>query len=257
MTLTVTDNAGRTDAATRGITATDTTAPTAPGTPAITSNTGTTVGLNWTASTDNVAVSGYDVYRNGAFVTTTATNSYTDTGRALNTAYSYTIKARDASGNISGSSASTSVTTYPVNTAAWYQVQGVGSGKCLTVGGSADQSGLQIFGCTSPSGTTQKFKFTPTSNGYFTVSVSSAPSLAWDVSGASTADSAVVYMSTLHGGSNQQWKPTPSGASFTLTALNSGKCLDVPNNITNDGTQVQQYTCNTTSAQLWNLVVAP
>lgn len=68
--------------------------------------------LTWTASTDNVGVAGYYVYRNGTQIANvTSGTSYTDSGRPLNTAYTYTVKAYDAAGNVSGASNSLSVTT--------------------------------------------------------------------------------------------------------------------------------------------------
>ena len=69
--------------------------------------------LSWSASTDNVGVTGYIVRRNGVQVATPATTSYADTGLSAATTYSYTVAARDAAGNISPNSASVSVTTPP------------------------------------------------------------------------------------------------------------------------------------------------
>jgi len=69
--------------------------------------------LSWSASTDNVGVTGYTVRRNGVQVATPATTSYADTGLSAATTYSYTVAARDAAGNISPNSASVSVTTPP------------------------------------------------------------------------------------------------------------------------------------------------
>ncbi|MGW7052822.1 cellulase family glycosylhydrolase [Streptomyces sp. NPDC054887] len=93
----------------------DTTAPTVPAGLGSTATTANSVSLSWSASTDNVRVSGYDVYRgmakvNAAPVTGT---SYTDTGLDPSTAYSYTVRARDAAGNVSAPSAALSVTTRP------------------------------------------------------------------------------------------------------------------------------------------------
>ncbi|WP_244305506.1 glycoside hydrolase family 6 protein [Kitasatospora cheerisanensis] len=88
----------------------DTTAPTAP-TGLSATKTSSSVTLSWTASTDNVGVTGYDVYRGGTLVGSTSNLSYTDTGLTANTAYSYTVKARDAAGNVSAASAALSVTT--------------------------------------------------------------------------------------------------------------------------------------------------
>src|SRR5436853_543139 len=69
----------------------------------------TGVNLSWSASTDNVGVTGYIVRRNGVQVATPATTGYADTGLSVGT-YSYTVAARDAAGNISPNSASVSIT---------------------------------------------------------------------------------------------------------------------------------------------------
>src|SRR5207302_1925138 len=60
--------------------------------------------LSWSASTDNVGVTGYIVRRNGVQVATPATTSFADTGLSAATTYSYTVAARDAAGNISANS---------------------------------------------------------------------------------------------------------------------------------------------------------
>src|SRR5438093_3400910 len=67
--------------------------------------------LAWSASTDNVGVTGYTVRRNGVQVATPAATSYADAGLSAATTYSYTVAARDAAGNVSPDSASVSVTT--------------------------------------------------------------------------------------------------------------------------------------------------
>jgi chitodextrinase len=59
------------------------------------------VDLSWTASTDNTEVVGYDIYRNGTKVGTTAATIYKDAGLTASTAYSYDVKAKDAAGNAS------------------------------------------------------------------------------------------------------------------------------------------------------------
>ncbi|CAH1208990.1 hypothetical protein PAECIP111893_02952 [Paenibacillus plantiphilus] len=89
----------------------DTEAPSVPTALAATNKTATSVTLGWTASTDNVAVAGYEVWRGTTKVGTTASTSYTDSGLTANTAYSYTVKAYDAATNVSAASSSISVTT--------------------------------------------------------------------------------------------------------------------------------------------------
>jgi glucose/arabinose dehydrogenase len=92
----------------------DTTKPTAPS--SLTgSASGTTVNLHWTASTDNVGVTQYEVFRNGSSAGvlngTPPGTSFADSGRAANTTYSYFVVARDAAGNQSANSNTVSVTT--------------------------------------------------------------------------------------------------------------------------------------------------
>jgi len=70
------------------------------------------INLSWTASTDNVGVTGYRVYRAGALITTLgAVTAYQNTGLSASTSYSYTVQAIDAAGNASAQSTSASATT--------------------------------------------------------------------------------------------------------------------------------------------------
>ena len=89
----------------------DTQAPTAPSSLAVTTKTATSVSLSWTASTDNVGVASYDVYMNSVLKTTVSTSTETITGLTASTAYSFYIKAKDAAGNTSASSNTVSATT--------------------------------------------------------------------------------------------------------------------------------------------------
>ncbi|RCG22745.1 chitinase [Sphaerisporangium album] len=91
----------------------DTTAPSVPGNLRSTGTTSSSVSLAWNASTDNVGVTGYNVYRGTTLVTTASGTSYTDAGLSASTAYSYTVRARDAAGNLSGVSNTLNVTTQP------------------------------------------------------------------------------------------------------------------------------------------------
>jgi hypothetical protein len=76
------------------------------------------VRLNWTASTDNVGVSGYYVFRNNVQLGSVASGTtYTDATAAPSTTYSYTVKAFDAATNVSAASAPASVTTPPPSSA--------------------------------------------------------------------------------------------------------------------------------------------
>ena len=89
----------------------DTTAPSVPGSVSAVAATSSQINVSWAASTDNVGVQGYKVYRNGNQVATASTTAYSDTNLSPSTSYTYKIAAYDAAGNTSGQSASASATT--------------------------------------------------------------------------------------------------------------------------------------------------
>jgi chitodextrinase len=91
----------------------DTQRPTTPQTLAATNISMTTLTLNWSASTDNVGVTGYEVYRNNARVSTVTGTTYNATNLQAGTAYSYYVIALDQAGNKSNGSAVLTVTTAP------------------------------------------------------------------------------------------------------------------------------------------------
>jgi glucose/arabinose dehydrogenase len=76
---------------------------------------GTSVSLNWGASTDNVGVTAYDVVRDGSpagsILGTPPGTSFNDAGLAPSTTFDYVVTARDAQGNVSPESNHVSVTT--------------------------------------------------------------------------------------------------------------------------------------------------
>jgi hypothetical protein len=94
--------------------AADTTPPTAPTNLKATSVTTSKVSLSWTASTDNVGVAGYQIFRNGAQIGTSSSTTYADSTVQPQTNYSYFVKAVDGAGNVSASSNTINVTT-PAN----------------------------------------------------------------------------------------------------------------------------------------------
>ena len=76
------------------------------------------VELTWSGSTDNIAVTGYYIYRNGIRIQSVASFpfNYVDSGLIPNTLYSYNVSAFDFVGNESLWSATSSATTFPVST---------------------------------------------------------------------------------------------------------------------------------------------
>ena len=89
----------------------DTTPPSVPTNLSATGITSSQITVAWDASTDDVAVAGYQLYRDGVVIKSTPSTSYTDTGLAALTAYSYTVAAYDYANNVSPPSAALVATT--------------------------------------------------------------------------------------------------------------------------------------------------
>jgi chitodextrinase len=89
----------------------DTTAPTAPNSLVSSNVAQTTLTLSWSASTDNVAVTSYDVYQGATKLGSVTGTTSNITGLTAATAYTFSVKAKDAAGNISSSSNTINVTT--------------------------------------------------------------------------------------------------------------------------------------------------
>jgi chitodextrinase/predicted esterase len=92
-------------------TAPDITAPSIPANLHVVSSTSNTITLDWDNSTDNVAVTGYDVYRNGTKTYSTTSSDLVADNLAASTTYSFTVLARDAANNASSQGAAVTGTT--------------------------------------------------------------------------------------------------------------------------------------------------
>ncbi|MEO8272787.1 MAG: hypothetical protein ABI620_01805 [Chloroflexota bacterium] len=93
----------------------DTIAPTAPSTLSARATSTSSIKLTWTAGTDNRAVAGYRIWRNGALVTTAAatSTSFVDAALAPATSYAYTVKTVDFAGNLSAAAVAVATTFAP------------------------------------------------------------------------------------------------------------------------------------------------
>src|SRR6185436_2855902 len=87
--------------------------PTAPSSLSSSSITNSSFTLSWTASTDNVGVTGYDVYQDGIKINPSniTSTSYNVSGLTAGTTYNYFVKAKDSVGNQSTPSTSLNITT--------------------------------------------------------------------------------------------------------------------------------------------------
>jgi chitinase len=173
-------------------------------------------------------------------------------GTARGTAYGYSlwdfgIQGTPASGGGGG-----------ISSSAWYTVVNQNSNACVDDAGTANGSIVQQWACSNA--TNQQWQFQPTDSGYYKVVNRRTTTQAWDVTGgaSATGDSVKIQTWAYGGGTNQQWQPVSLGSGYyKMVARNSGKCLDVPAASTANGVQLQQYTCNGTTAQAFRLAQQP
>jgi len=161
----------------------DTTAPSAPAGLTATAASGSQINLTWTASTDNVAVTGYQLERCAgasctafAQIATPTATSFSDTGLAVSTTYTYRARATDAAGNLSAYSGVASATTLnaPAGLVAAYAFN-EGSGTTVTDSSGNNNNGTITAATWTAAG---KFGNALTFNGTSArVTIPSAPSL--------------------------------------------------------------------------------
>jgi chitodextrinase len=134
---------------------TDNSAPTVPAGLTATPTSGSAIVLSWQAATDNVAVAGYTIYRNGIPVGTSANTDFTDAPLTPATQYCYTVSAFDEAGNSSAESSKVCVTT-PNTVAASSYTSSTEASQSLTMSSGFSQyfyigstaGGSAACGCT-------------------------------------------------------------------------------------------------------------
>jgi hypothetical protein len=109
----------------------DTVPPTVPTGVSAQAQSTTQIGLSWAASTDNVGVSGYVVYRGGVQIADVPATTYTDSNLNSGTTYSYTVAAYDAARNFSAQSAAASATTGTTTKPGVYPIKVSSNGRYL------------------------------------------------------------------------------------------------------------------------------
>ncbi|GEM_PF-221011 len=220
----------------------DTTAPSVPTGLAAGTPTATTVPLSWSASTDTggSGVAGYEVYRGSTLVGTTTTTSLTVSGLTADTAYTFTVRAKDGAGNVSAASSAVSVRTAAGtgDTTAPSVPTGVTAGTATTTSvpltwtastdtGGSGLAGYDVYRGTTLAGTTTTPSFTATG---LTAGTSYAFTVrARDAAGNVSAASTPVTATTA--------SDTPSGScavAYTANGWSTGFTASVK--VTNTGT---------------------
>ena len=211
----------------------DTQAPTTPTNLARTGSTATSISLSWTASTDNVGVTGYRTYNGAATAGSGTATNYTVTGLTCGTSYTLSVDAADAAGNRSAKAAITTSTSAcagdtqaPTTPANFVPTSSTASSISLSWGASLDNVGVAGYGvyngATSVgSGTWTTYTVTGLVCGTsYTLSVD-----AFDAAGNRSAKSTVVTSTAACAPPPPPPPPTGGTANIWVDA-NGGTCAD-------------------------------
>jgi fibronectin type 3 domain-containing protein len=205
----------------------DTTSPTAPTGLAANPPSPTQVDLAWTASTDNVGVTGYRLERcqgagctNFAEIAAPATTSYSDIGRLPSTTYRYRVRAADAAGNLSAYSgiATTTTPAIPDNTPpsapSGLTATAVGGGQVnLNWTAAADDVGVtdyRVERCVGQACTNFAQVATPTATSYSDTGLTPSTTYRYQVRAADAAGNLGAYSNVAEATTGTA-PPTPPG----------------------------------------------
>lgn len=157
----------------------DTDAPSAPANITASAISSTQVNLSWNASTDNVGVTGYRIYRNSTQIATSDTNSYSDTNVSPSSQYAYSVAAYDAAGNVSTHDSTITVSTpappasAPTISSFYASPTSITSGQSSTLSWSVTgATSLSISGIGAVTGTS--VSVTPTQTTTYTLTATNA-----------------------------------------------------------------------------------
>ncbi|WP_334078186.1 lytic polysaccharide monooxygenase [Paenibacillus sanfengchensis] len=212
----------------------DTQKPSAPGSLAASGITSTTVNLSWNASTDNVGVTGYRIYRGGSLIASVPGTvlNHTVTGLSADTAYSFTVKAVDAAGNESGASNAVNVRTGQVvndthaPTAPGYlHVMGTPTSSSIALMWNASSDNVGVTGYRIYRGGTLVQTVSGTTTSYSVTGLSANTSYSFtvkavDAAGNESAASNAVTAKTSEAPSVPEWSPNVAYAVGAMVTYN-------------------------------------
>jgi thermitase len=133
-----------------------------------------------------------------------------------------------------------------------YQVTNVNSGKCLNVQGGSTVSNAAIQQITCGTADSQKWQIEALGAGLYKLKAMHSGKLL-SIGQSNMTDGAKTIQWDDGTYNDQKWYIQVSGSGYRLVAYHSGKCLDVLNFGTADGIQLQQTSCNGSSAQQFKL----
>jgi chitodextrinase len=189
----------------------DSQAPSVPQGMAWTTITQTSIGLRWDASSDNVGVTGYRIYRNGTLVGTTTNTSYTVSGLSCGTSYTIALAAVDAAGNESYRAEATGTTSTSACSQADTQAPSVPQGMAWTTI-TQTSIGLRWDASTDNVGVTGYRIYrngTP-------VATTAASARSYTVSGLQCGTSYTIGLTAIDAAGNESYRPEATGTTRTV-----------------------------------------
>lgn len=254
-TATTSDPVATNNKATNTTTVKENTPPSVPTAPRLVSATLTQTNLAWTASTDNVGVAGYTIYRDGTEVGTSSTTSFSDTGLTSGTPYAYTIEAFDAAGNRSAKSTAFAASSAFDPAAVYRIVYPNATNLCLDqyVTNSITYVATDTCSTTQP---LQNWRLVATTGANYKFAQAADTAKWWNLRSDSN-DSGIQF--GVNGDNNNAARATFSPVAvlhgailkYTLVSTKSGLCADVNGQGVNPNTIIQQYPCNSSVAQFF------
>ncbi|MFT4285886.1 MAG: RICIN domain-containing protein [Protaetiibacter sp.] len=217
------------------------------------------IDVTWTASTDNVGVAGYSVFRNGVWLADVPSGTtFQDTTVAAHTPYWYWVQAYDAAGNISAASAGDGAVSYATGTSYRIAYPYGGNNLCAVATANSAAGQLRTQDCGTWTNALRQWTFSTYSGDVVYIDFQSGTARRW-TAGTDTSGTAVTLADAGNTNARNRWELTAywDGTNAHLEirrASTTNLCLDVASASTTAGAVVQQYTCNQTVAQRFRLV---